>query len=179
MKLSKEIKERILSYSDYLLDRDFGWPLNDLKSELEKALKRYVSDYKVIQDRKKLLEKYREYMTPTKEIILVISVEGSRYDVQFKVELDFEFAQSHRKGTWGYESNKFFVTMTELEDEVRQLADDYKERLEENIRMNTKLRSVLNRVTTSNQLLKEMPICDIFFDEEGQFYIPNFNKEKS
>lgn len=178
MKLSKEIKDRILSYSDYLLDSDFGWPLNDLKNELEKVLKRYVSDYKVIQDRKKLLEKYREYMTPTKEIILVIPVEGSRYDVQFKVELEFEFAESHRKGTWGYESNRFFVTMTELEGEVRQLADDYKERLEENIRMNTKLRSVLNRVTTSNQLLKEMPICGIFFDEEGQFYVPSFNKEK-
>lgn len=178
MKLSNEMKNRILSYSDYLLDEDFGWSFNNLKKELENALKRYVSAYESIQDRKKLLEKYPDYMTPTNEIILVIPVKGNRCDVEFKFKLDFEFAQSHRKGVWGYETNRFWITMTELEGEARKLADDYKERLEENKEIYNKLNSILNRVTTSNQLLKEFPICGIFFDDEGQFYIPDFKNRK-
>lgn len=174
MKLTNEIKDRILGNSGHLLDEEYGRTFKEMKISLEKALARYVSDYREIQKRKELLEKYPDYMTPTSRAILLIPIEGNRYDTEFRFDMGFEFAQKHKKDEWGCKEIPFCVTVAEIEGDARELAYLYKDRIEEETKLRMSLSDVLKRVTTSNQLLREEPRCSLFFDDEGQFYIPDF-----
>lgn len=176
MKLTNEIKERILGNSSHLLDDDFGSTLNEIEMCLEKALARYVSDYREIQKRKEILEEYPDYVTPTSRGILLIPIEGNRYDTEFRFDMGFKFAQKRKECAWGYEEVLFRVTVAEIEGEAREVAYLYKDRIEQDAKLRTELKDILRRVTTSGQLIAEEPRCQIFFDDEGQFYIPKFDR---
>lgn len=176
MKLTKEIKERILGNAGHLLDDEFGSTIKEIEMCLKKALARYVSDYREIQKRKEILEEYPDYVTPTSSAILLIPIEGDRYDTEFKFDIGFKFAQKRKEYKWGYTDVPFYVTVAEIEGEAREVAYLYKDRIEQDRKVRTELKDILRRVTTSGQLIAEEPRCDIFFDDEGQFYIPKFGR---
>ena len=177
MRLSEDIKNRIIQNASHILDENYGATTNEMIDIFKKSCAEYISNFDELKSRAKLLEQYHDFMLGTNVVEVRIKLEGEDYPDRYRVEIGYEYAVRYTRTKYLTEKADFILNLDDLTGNARDCGDMLKDRLEADREIKKRLKFIMSRITTSKQLLREEPRCQIFFDDEGQFYVPNF-KEK-
>lgn len=174
MRLSEDIKQRIINNSSHILDESYGATTDEMVEIFKKSCAEYISSFDELKQRKKLLEKYADFMLGTNSVEVRIKLDEEDYPVRYRIELGYEFAVRYQRTKYSTDRVDFTLNLEQLEGNAFDCGDHLRDRLEDDRDIKNSLRFIMSRITTSKQLLNEEPRCTIFFDDEGQFYVPNF-----
>lgn len=174
MRLSEDIKNRIIANASHLLDENYGATTNEMTEIFKKSCADYISQFDELKSRAKLFEQYRDFMLGTDTVEVRIKLEGDDYPIRYRIKIGYEFAIRYTRTKYSTDRSEFSINLDDLTGNAHDCGDILKDRLEADREISNNLRFIMKRITTSKQLLNEEPRCAIFFDDEGQFYVPNF-----
>lgn len=172
MRLTKDMRDIILKNCYHLLNGEFGYTTLEITNRLRDSVAKFVSSREDIQERKRIYDEYKEYVYSTDRINLIYHMNGRNQTL----DIPMMFKMAVKKDISSYADEVFKVYEEDLDGHSLSIMNEFEKRTIANSNMSSRLSNVLNRVTTSKQLLKEIPECSVFFDEEDQFYIPDFSK---
>lgn len=174
MRLTEDMKNRIINNSSHLLDENYGATTDEMTKIFKESCAEYISKFDELKIRRKLLEQYHDFMLGTDTVEVRIKLDGDDYPVRYRIEIGYEFAVKYKRTKYSTERDDFILNLENLEGNARDCGDFLKDRLESDREVTNNLKFIMKRITTSKQLLREEPRCSLFFDDEGQFYIPDF-----
>lgn len=172
MRLTKDMRDIILKHCYHLLDEEFGCTTLEINNRLRDSVAKFVSSREDIQERKRIYDEYKEYVYSTDRVNLIYQMNGRNKTL----DIPMMFKMAVKKDISSYADEVFKVYKETLDTQSLRILIEVEKRTIANENMFSRLSNVLKRVTTSKQLLKEIPECSVFFDEEDQFYIPDFSK---
>lgn len=172
MRLTKDMKDIILKHCYHLLDEEFGCSTSEITNRLRDSVAKFVSSREDIQERKRIYDEYKEYVYTTERVNLIYQMD----ERNMNLDIPMMFKMAVKKDISSYADEVFKVYEEDLDGHSLSIMNEFRKRTVANSNMFSRLSNVLKRVTTSKQLLKEIPECSVFFDEEDQFYIPDFSK---
>lgn len=172
MRLTKDMRNIILNHCNNLLDEEFGCTTLEICNRLRDSVAKFVSSREDIQERKRIYDEYKEYVYSTDRVNLIYQMNGKNNTL----DIPMMFKMAVKKDISSYADEVFKVYKETLDTQSLRILIEVEKRMIANDNMVSRLSNVLKRVTTSKQLLKEIPECSVFFDEEDQFYIPDFSK---
>lgn len=178
MRLTEEIKNRIITNSSHILDETYGATTDRMTEIFKEACAKHIASLDELKSRAKLLEQYHDFMLGTDVVEVRIKLEGEDYPVRYRVEIGYEYAVRYTRTKYSTERDDFVLNLDKLTGNAHDCGDMLKDRLEADRDIKTSLKFIMSRITTSKQLLREEPRCAIFFDDEGQFYVPDFKEKK-
>lgn len=174
MKLKDNIRTSIKANSANLLNEQYCATTDEMYEKMRKAISDELKERDDFKERVNLLKKYPCYITAEDRIDLIMFPKKPHGN-KVAIRLDFKFAKKfHMTDSQGH--NIYWDTVSELElsEETGELIRAYTRRLDNNYSMAKRIDDVIYRVTTSKQLLKEIPSLSVFFDEDGEFIVPDF-----
>lgn len=173
MRLTKVMKDTILSNTSHLSDGIYGMTTKAMKENALIYMKADISLDSGIEERCRMLEKYPEYCRPSDRIKAWLSDDDSDYTI---MSIDKTFAVKYENnGSYWHDicpEFRFSWFSKNTKNEITK----YKDRLFCDKEMHKKVEKALNRCTTVKQLLSICPEVSVFFDEDGEFCIPEWKE---
>lgn len=174
MRLNDKIRTSIRANFASLLNEQYCATTDEMYEKMRKAISDELSKRDDFKERLNLLKRYPCYVEAEDRIDLIIFPKKPLGD-KVAIRLDFKFARKfHMTDSQGYSIYWDTVSELELSKETGELIKAYTRRLEDNYLMRKRIDDVFYRVTTSKQLLREIPSLSVFFDEDGEFIVPDF-----
>lgn len=174
MKLNERMRTSMRANAANLLNAKYCSTTDEMYEKMRKAISDELAERDDFKERVNLLKEYPCYVTPDNRVDVVIFPK-EEISHKMTIRLDFKFAQKHYTNTLGgYNIDWPSVSELELSEETGEHIRAYTRRLEDNHLMLKRIDDVYSRVTTLKQLLMEIPALGIFFDEDGDFFVPDF-----
>lgn len=168
MRLTKDMRERILGNAKHLNDDVYGMSTAEMRRNADMYIKVEVSLDSEIEERTKMLEEYPDYCIPSNRVKVWLSENEGDWTY---LAIDRAFAQKHDRDLCiEYPEFRF----SRFSEHVRKNIVIYTDRMKADNEMRNKVNDALGRCTTVKQLIAKCPETAAFFDEDDEFYIPDW-----
>ena len=174
MRLTKEMREKILKNAHHINDSVFGHSQRWFYDRMVELAKAQVSLSAEIETQTEFLERFPLYATPFNQVNIHISEDE---DDTIRISLDKSFARKFHDDRFGRcgETPEFEYAF--FTGSTREAMIAYCDRKMEDRRVAKEIDGVLRRITTVKQLLSEYPAAGYFFDEDEEFRIPSYQED--
>lgn len=174
MRLTKDMREKMLRRVHHMNDSIFGHTQRWFYDRMVELAKAQVSLSTEIETQTEFLERFPLYATPFNQVKIHISEDDNE---GIRISLDKSFARKFSKEKFGMCGITPEFEYSFFTGEAREAMIKYCDRVREDKKVTKEISDILSRVTTMKQLITLYPPASIFFDEDGEFYIPAFQED--